>query len=71
MDNELPLWIVSRIKGNKAEEIATVRAKDAAGAVAAVVKSKRSRIRSISSDWRLDLVRVPVGKTDGTRRARA
>jgi len=40
MDNELPLWIVSRIKGNKAEEIATVRAKDAAGAVAAVVKQQ-------------------------------
>jgi hypothetical protein len=40
MDKELPLWIVSRIKGRRAEEVATVRAKDAAGAVAAVVKER-------------------------------
>jgi hypothetical protein len=40
MDKELPLWIVSRIKGNRAEQIATVRAKDATSAVAAVVKQQ-------------------------------
>jgi hypothetical protein len=39
-DKELPLWIVSRIKGNRARQIATVRAEDAADAVAAVVKQK-------------------------------
>jgi hypothetical protein len=40
MEKEQPLWIVSRIKGARAEEITTVRAKDAAGAVAAIVKQK-------------------------------
>jgi hypothetical protein len=40
MDKELPRWIISRIKGNKTEEIATVCAKDAASAVAAVVKQQ-------------------------------
>jgi hypothetical protein len=39
-EKEQPLWIVSRIKGARAEEITTVRAKDAAGAVAAIVKQK-------------------------------
>jgi hypothetical protein len=34
------LWIVFCIKGSRAEEIATVRAKDAASAVAAVVKQQ-------------------------------
>jgi hypothetical protein len=37
---DLPRWIVSRIKGSRSEEIGIVRAKDAAGAVAAVVKQK-------------------------------
>jgi len=40
MDKELPRRIVSRIKGNKAEEIATVRAKDVAAAMAAVIKQQ-------------------------------
>jgi hypothetical protein len=40
MDKELPLWIVSCIKGSRAEQIATVRAKDAASAVGAVVKQQ-------------------------------
>jgi hypothetical protein len=39
-DKELPRWIVSRIRGSRSEEIATVRAKDAAAAVAAVVKQQ-------------------------------
>ena len=39
-NKEQPLWIVSRIRGKAAEHIATVRAKDAASAVAAVVKEK-------------------------------
>jgi hypothetical protein len=34
MEKELPLWIVSRIKGSRAEQIATVSAMDAAGALA-------------------------------------
>lgn len=37
---ELPLWIVCAIRGAWAEGIATVRAKDAVGAVAAVVKQQ-------------------------------
>jgi len=40
MDKELPLWIVSRIKGSRAEQIAIARAKDAASAVSAVVKQQ-------------------------------
>jgi hypothetical protein len=40
MDKELTIWIVSRIKGNRAKQIATVRAEDAAAAVAAVVKQQ-------------------------------
>jgi len=40
MDKELPLWIVSRIKGSRAEQIAIVRAKDAASAVSSVVKQQ-------------------------------
>jgi len=38
MNKELPRWIVSRIKGSRAEQIAIVRAKDAASAVAAVAR---------------------------------
>jgi hypothetical protein len=40
MDKELPRWIVSRIRGKAAAQIAIVRAKDAAGAVAAVVEQQ-------------------------------
>ena len=39
-DKEMPQWIVSRIRGKAAEQVAIVRAKDAAGAVAAVVKRR-------------------------------
>lgn len=37
---DLPHWIISRIKGKRSEEIGIVRAKDAAGAVAAIVKQR-------------------------------
>jgi hypothetical protein len=37
---ENPRWIVTRIKGSKSEEIATVAAKDAASAIATVVKDR-------------------------------
>jgi hypothetical protein len=33
-------WIVSRIRGSKSEEIATVAAKDAASAIAIVVRDR-------------------------------
>ena len=39
-DRDLPLWIVSRIRSSKSEEIAAVRAKDSADDVAAVVKQR-------------------------------
>jgi hypothetical protein len=52
MDKELPLWIVSRIKKSRAEQIATVRAKDAVSAVAVIVKqhSCGQRLASQYSD---------------------
>lgn len=39
-DKELPHWTISRIKGSRSEEIGIVRAKDAAGAIAAIVEQK-------------------------------
>ena len=38
MTKELPWWIVSRMKGSRAEEITRVRAKDAASAISFATK---------------------------------
>ena len=40
MPKDLPRWLVSRIRGNRAEEIATVAAKDALSAILVVVKDR-------------------------------
>jgi hypothetical protein len=40
MPKESQRWIVTRIKGSKSEEIAVVAAKDAASAIATVVKDR-------------------------------
>jgi hypothetical protein len=39
MSKELPRWIVSLIKGKRPEYVATVSAKDAESAIAAVIKN--------------------------------
>ena len=40
MPKESPRWLVSRIRGSRAEEIATVAAKDALSAILVVVKER-------------------------------
>jgi hypothetical protein len=40
MPKELPRWLVSRIKGSRAELITTIKAKDAKAAVALVIKER-------------------------------
>jgi hypothetical protein len=57
MTKESQRWIVARIKGSKSEEIAIVAAKDAAGAIATVVKD-----RGITdADYIKRLVARPMG----------
>jgi hypothetical protein len=41
MAKELQRWIVSRIRGNKSEEIAIVAAKDAASAIEIVIRDRK------------------------------